>query len=133
MIPRLLLITLVFVTVPAFRVSAEQSLDSHISAAELLARIQAGSAPAIVDVRSRGEFDAGHLPGAVHLPFWAVFFRTSEVPAPKHEPVVVYCAHGPRAGLAKAALRLSGYQQVLYLEGHMSAWKKAGLPVERAP
>ena len=50
MIPRLLLIAVVFVTVPACRVNAEQSLDSHISAAELLARIQAGSAPAIVDV-----------------------------------------------------------------------------------
>jgi rhodanese-related sulfurtransferase len=133
MIPRLLLIGVILVTVPACRVNAEQTPDSHISAAELLARIQAGTAPAIVDVRSRGEFDAGHLPGALHLPFWAVFFRASEVPASKHEPVVVYCAHGPRAGLAKAALRLSGYQRVLYLEGHMSAWKKAGLALEMAP
>ena len=52
------------------------------------------------------------------------------VPTPPDEPVVVYCEHGPRAGLAKAALRAAGFREVLYLEGHMSGWKRAELPQE---
>jgi rhodanese-related sulfurtransferase len=43
---------------------------------------------------------------------------------------VLYCAHGPRAGIAKFALKLSGFDNIVYLEGHMSAWKAAKLPVE---
>jgi rhodanese-related sulfurtransferase len=133
MMCRLLLIAVIFMTVPVSRVSADQEPVSHVTAAELLAQIQTGTAPLIVDVRSRSEFDAGHVPGALYMPFWAVLFRSPEIPVRHGEPIVVYCAHGPRAGFAKAALRLSGYKRVLYLEGHMSAWKKAGLPQEMTP
>ena len=49
------------------------------------------------------------------------------------QPVVVYCQHGPRAVIAKFALRLAGHTDVRYLEGHMSGWEKTGLPLETAP
>ncbi|MFZ0256263.1 MAG: rhodanese-like domain-containing protein [Gammaproteobacteria bacterium] len=103
---------------------------SAIKPSELFRQIESGTAPTIVDVRSRWEFEKGHVPGALHIPFWAAFMRSSEIPTLHQEPVIVYCAHGPRAGFAKAALRLSGFDRVFYLEGHMSGWKKAGLPLE---
>ena len=104
--------------------------ESHISAQELLARIAAGTAPTIVDVRSSSEFERGHVPGAIHIPFWAAYARASQIPTSPDQPVVIYCAHGPRAGLAKAALRSAGYRDVIYLEGHMTGWQRAGLPEE---
>ena len=67
------------------------------------------------------------------MPFWAVFARTSEIPAREEEPLVVYCAHGPRAGFAKLALRLSGFKRIMYLDGHRSGWERAGLPLEVTP
>jgi rhodanese-related sulfurtransferase len=109
-------------------VRADDTYGSHIEPSELLRLIEAGHAPTVIDVRTRREFDAGHVPGALHIPFWAVLGRASEVPTPRDSPIVLYCAHGPRAGFAKAAFRLSGFEQILYLEGHMSGWKKAGLP-----
>ncbi len=114
-------------------VNAAEDQVSHISPTELSALIQAGSAPVIIDVRSRAEYEGGHVPGAVHVPFWAAYGRAAEIPAPPDAPLVVYCAHGPRAGLAKLALRLSGFKRIMYLEGHMSGWKKAGFPLEVAP
>ena len=39
----------------------------------------------------------------------------------------------PRAGIGKAALSLEGFTQIRYLQGHMSGWYKAELPVERSP
>jgi rhodanese-related sulfurtransferase len=107
-----------------------RAAESHISSADLLRAIETGGAPAIVDVRSGREFAKGHVPGALHIPFWAMLPRSSEIPTPPDEAVVVYCEHGPRAGLAKAALRAAGFRKVLYLEGHMSGWKRAGLPQE---
>jgi rhodanese-related sulfurtransferase len=42
----------------------------------------------------------------------------------------MYCEHGPRAGIAKLALSLSGFENISYLDGHMTAWRKSGLPIE---
>jgi rhodanese-related sulfurtransferase len=79
------------------------------SRAELVSRIEAGTPPPILDVRS-----------------------SDEVPSREGEPLVVYCEHGPRAGLARAGLWLASAGEVRFLEGHMTAWKADGLPVESA-
>jgi rhodanese-related sulfurtransferase len=94
----------------------------------LLAAIQSGRAPVIVDVRTRWEYDRGHVPGAIHVPFYVLLVNRDEIPGPRDEPVVVYCEHGPRAGVAKLALRLAGFTDVRYLDGHMSGWKERRLP-----
>jgi rhodanese-related sulfurtransferase len=103
---------------------------SHITGTTLLARIEAGTAPTILDVRSRREFLNGHVPGALHIPFWTVLTRLSAIPTSPADPVVVYCGHGPRAYIAGAALRVSGFRRVVYLEGHMMKWRQAGLRLE---
>lgn len=102
--------------------------DTHITGKQLAALIAEGNPPAIIDVRSTAEFRKGHVPGAIHMPFWLSFARADELTIPRNQPVVVYCAHGPRAGVAKFALKRNGFTHVLYLEGHMSAWHRAGLP-----
>ena len=102
---------------------------SHITPEQLLALIESDHPPLIIDVRSQGEYDAAHVPGATHIPFYAVFPRRSEISSAK-EPVVVYCEHGPRAGIAKLQLWAAGFHDVRYLEGHMAKWKARGLPVE---
>ena len=104
--------------------------DHAISPAALLDRITRGNAPAVLDVRSPAEFAAGHVPGAVNVPFTSVL-GGSDVNAPKREALVVYCGHGPRAWLAGEALRWRGYVRILYMRGHMAAWRRAGLREER--
>jgi len=102
----------------------------RVSPEDLYASIRLGTAPTIVDVRTASEYDAGHVPGAVHVPFYSVWRDSSSIPPSKTEPVVVYCAHGPRAGLAKFGLWAAGFQDVRYLDGHMAGWEKRGLPLE---
>jgi rhodanese-related sulfurtransferase len=105
--------------------------EEAISPAALLDRIGRGEAPAVLDVRSPGEFAAGHVPGAVNVPFTSVLAGSDDVRALKSQTVVVYCGHGPRAWLAGEALRWRGYARVTYLRGHMAAWRRAGLREER--
>ncbi len=102
----------------------------HMTQDQLLASIEQGTAPIIVDVRSQSEYESGHVPGALHLPFYAMWTRHSEIKGKPEDPVVLYCEHGPRAGIAKFALWTLGHEQILYLEGHMSGWKDRGLPME---
>lgn len=109
---------------------ASAAMPDRVMPDALLAAIDTGTAPVIVDVRTSREFEAGHVPGAIHVPFYTLLVRQDDVPGPRDRPVVVYCEHGPRAGVARLALRLAGFTDVRYLDGHMAGWKRRGLPVE---
>jgi rhodanese-related sulfurtransferase len=102
-----------------------------MTAEDLIARMRAGTAPAILDVRSAREFAAGHVPGAVHIPFWRVSARIADIPARPADELVVYWGHGPRARIAGRALRRHGFTRFVYLAGHFSAWRRGGRPEER--
>ena len=93
-------------------------------------QIAAGVAPAIVDVRSANEYEDGHVPGAIHLPFWQVGRKWQKLASMRELPVVVYCGHGPRAYMAGAALKRRGFSHVVYLAGHMKKWREMKLPLE---
>ncbi len=107
-----------------------QAADQKISGTELAKLIEVGQTPLILDTRSSWEYNRGHVPGARHFPFWLSLFRADDLDYPRGDTVVVYCEHGPRASLARFALERSGFQRVVYLQGHMSGWKKAGFPIE---
>lgn len=103
---------------------------ADMKASELLQRL-AQTPPVLLDVRSAAEFAAGHIPGSINIPFWAVPWRAGELAVQPDDPIVVYCGHGPRAGLACAALRARGFTRIACLAGHWAEWREAGYPVER--
>ncbi len=84
------------------------------------ARRVIASGGVLVDVRSPGEYAAGHIDGAVNLPVDQVTARPDRV-GPKQRPVIVYCASGMRSAAAARALKAAGYQDVRNL-GAMSNW-----------
>jgi rhodanese-related sulfurtransferase len=105
--------------------------DRPIPVRKLLERIDRGAQPYILDVRSEREFRAGHVPGAVNIPFTRLLSHTDDVPGNAGEELIVYCGHGPRAYIAASALRARGRKQIVYLRGHWAAWQNAGLREER--
>jgi rhodanese-related sulfurtransferase len=101
-----------------------------ITAEALLNRITSGTAPVILDVRSRAEYARGHVPGARHVPFWQVSRHLDEIAAFRDVEVVIYCGHGPRAHVAGRVLRRKGFTRIAYLAGHFSEWRSRGLREE---
>ena len=104
--------------------------SSAIEPEQLHRRIDRGEAPLILDVRTSWEYHRGHLPGAVHVPFWRIPEQAAEL-AHGADETVLLCGHGPRAWMAGVALRLAGHRGVRFLRGHMREWARRGLPVER--
>jgi phage shock protein E len=102
---------------------------NDVSAQTLNDQIRAGTPPLILDVRSQREFVEGHIPGAIHIPFWRVPAKSRTLSEFMDKPIVVYCGHGPRAYLAGAALRRHGFRHVAYLTGHMKEWRTMKLPL----
>jgi len=74
----------------------------------------------LVDVRSREEFAAGHLPGAVNVPVAELEGREGELGA-KDRALVVYCRSGNRSARAAGILARGGFREVHNL-GAMSRW-----------
>lgn len=107
--------------------------STKIVRSELQKKLLENQAPLIVDVRSTGEYNAGHIPGAIHIPFYAIASGLEMLALPKGKPVVLYCEHGPRAGLAGISLYFQDFEKVFSLEGHMHGWRENGLPVEVGP
>jgi rhodanese-related sulfurtransferase len=103
---------------------------TSITRDELLTLMRDGTAPLIVDVRSQGEYGRDHVPGAMHISFYSMDSGLREIGFSKKDPVVLYCEHGPRSGIAGFTLKVLGYEQVYSLEGHMKGWRKNGFPVE---
>jgi len=93
---------------------------------DLLQRIKACKSLAVVDVRTGGEFNSGHIPGAIHAPLLKILLRLAQLPADKNTELVVTCELGPRAQFAKWLLGVIGYRNVSLLEGHMASWRQAG-------
>ena len=122
-----------FLSLLAFLLQAcSTSNETHIKQAELLSLLQSEQAPPIiVDVRSSSEYNTGHIPHAQHIPFWQSFTTDALDNSEKQEDVILYCEHGPRAGIAKFAYYMAGFKKIRYVEGHMTAWRKAGLPMEQ--
>jgi len=109
----------------------EVDTDAPITAVDLLGRIDRGDTLRILDVRSEGEYAAGHVPGAVNIPFTQVHSRMKDVPGTAEDQLILYCGHGPRAYIAATALRHGGRARIAYLSGHWAAWQDAGLRIER--
>jgi rhodanese-related sulfurtransferase len=81
----------------------------------------------LLDVREDDEWDAGHVPGAVHLPLGRV---AEVVHRFRGEEVLTLCRSGARSGLAAKALAAGGVN-VHNVQGGMRSWLQAGLPVVR--
>ncbi len=80
----------------------------------------------IVDVRDDDEWSAGRIEGAVHIPLGQLASRVTELdPA---APVVTVCRSGARSAQAARLLHVSG-RSAHDLEGGLTAWAEAGLPV----
>lgn len=105
--------------------------EASIAPEDLAALLIRGDRPPVLDVRSDGEFAAGHVPGAVNVPFNHVRARLADVPGRGDEVLYVYCGHGPRAHLAAAALRKVGRSRIVFVSGHYAGWQRAGLRIER--
>ena len=76
----------------------------------------------LLDVREQGEYDSGHIKGAVLLPLGTITADTAAMAIEnKDTPVLVYCRSGNRSKKASAALAKLGYKNI-YEIGGITSW-----------
>lgn len=85
----------------------------------------------VLDIREKDAFEAGHVPGARHLPRGQLELRVNtELPDPTAR-ILTVCEFGKISTLAAATLRELGYGRAVALDGGMKAWREGDFPLER--
>jgi phage shock protein E len=76
----------------------------------------------IIDVRTKGEFQSGHIKGSKNIPLQSLQNNMKKIK--KDKPVITCCASGMRSGSAKSMLKANGFSEVYNGGGWMSLRNK---------
>jgi glyoxylase-like metal-dependent hydrolase (beta-lactamase superfamily II)/rhodanese-related sulfurtransferase len=104
---------------------------AFISLAELNVRIaNGGDSLFVLDVREKDAYNAGHVPGARHIPRGQLELRVNDELRDPTTRIVAVCEFGKISTLAAATLRELGFLRATALDGGMKAWRESGFPIE---
>jgi rhodanese-related sulfurtransferase len=85
----------------------------------------------VLDVRTKREFDAGHIAGAINIDLNSPDFEKKVAELDKSKTYLVHCAGGVRSAQACVKLDKLAFTNLVNLEPGLRAWEKAGKPVEK--
>lgn len=76
----------------------------------------------LLDVRTRGEYNAGFIPGAQNIDIYSADFVDKISKLDKTKCVFVYCLSGSRSKSAASILSKQGFKEIYNLAGGISGW-----------
>jgi rhodanese-related sulfurtransferase len=83
----------------------------------------------LVDLRTRAEFDSGHILDAKHVPQDQLASSAETLKKYKDKVVIACCESGMRSGAAARVLQAQGFTKVVNLKGGLQAWRAENLPL----
>lgn len=85
----------------------------------------------VIDVRTKEEYDAGHIKGALNIDYYNDDFeeKIESQLKDKNKPYILYCRSGMRSLYSAQILEDLGYTNVTNMKGGFLAWQSAGKPV----
>jgi glyoxylase-like metal-dependent hydrolase (beta-lactamase superfamily II)/rhodanese-related sulfurtransferase len=101
-----------------------------IDPAQLAERLDGADPPLVLDVRRGGEFDSGHVPDSLHIPYGELTGRLAELP--RERPIATICKGGKRSGLAASILQREGFAVIHVARGGVGTWQAEGRLIETA-
>ena len=82
----------------------------------------------ILDVRTKGEYDSGHIYSATLIPVTDLQTRIGELASHVNDEILVYCGSGGRSKTASGILDSNDFTKVYNMLGGIAAWNSAGYP-----
>ena len=90
----------------------EKTMYEQITPQEAKKIMDSGEEHIILDTREQDEFDEGHIPGAILIPYTEIEERSEEMLPDKDAQILVYCRSGRRSKIASESLSKLGYTNV---------------------
>ncbi len=108
--------------------SSRHSISAKLSVKEFADKIKELPTAQIVDVRTPGEFEKGHLVNAKNVDWSGSDFDEQISTLDKSLPVFVYCLSGGRSSSAVNQMQAAGFKEVYEMDGGILKWRAANLP-----
>ncbi|MGA3564527.1 rhodanese-like domain-containing protein [Melissospora conviva] len=108
------------------------SSNATIDPTALRELLDTGNGVRVLDVRTPGEFESAHIPGAYNVPLDLLKEHRAELRAHLDDDIVLVCHSGARATQAGQSLAQAGLPHLKVLAGGMLAWRNSGAPVNEA-
>ncbi len=90
----------------------EKTMYQQITAEEAKKIMDSGEEHIVLDTREQDEFDEGHIPGAILIPYTEIENKAEEMLPDKDKLLLVYCRSGRRSKIASESLAKLGYTNV---------------------
>ena len=103
----------------------------HLGPAAVQEALRSDPTAVLIDVRTPGEFQGGHLAGARNLELDRLEALAPQALPDKSAHLVVYCHSGNRSSFAVTILQRMGYTNLVNMTGGIAAWAQQGLPIVR--
>jgi len=106
-------------------ISQEIEHEANLITVEELARhLEDSSELLLLDVRTKEEYEEGHLPGARNMDFLSEDFLMQVEQLPKDQAIYIYCRSGNRSAKAADLMRKAGFRQLYDMEGGYLKWEE---------
>jgi hydroxyacylglutathione hydrolase len=100
----------------------------RIGALDLRRRMDGDSRLQVLDVRERPEWEAGHIPGSIHVPYHDIHGIPDSIDVAR--PVAVICSSGTRSAVAASLVKRYGASDVSHIaDGGVGTWREHGYPI----
>lgn len=103
--------------------------SQQIEPQALLKLLDEQRAPLLLDVRSKQEYQQGHINGAINISYDLLTEKSGLIDADKDQEIIIYCRSGRRAQVAYQTLQQKGFTQLIMLQGHMNLWQQRQYPL----
>jgi rhodanese-related sulfurtransferase len=111
----------------AYEISKARSGGQAVGPADAVRLLNQGAV--LVDVRTKAEFDGGHIIDARHVPQDEIAGAGESLKKFKDKVVITCCESGMRSGAAARVLQAQGFTKVVNLRGGLQAWRADSLPL----
>ena len=111
----------------AYEISKARSGGQAVGPADAVRLLNQGAV--LVDVRTKAEFDGGHIIDARHVPQDEIAGAGETLKKFKDKVVITCCESGMRSGAAARVLQAQGFTKVVNLRGGLQAWRADSLPL----
>lgn len=108
--------------------SNSQSSGGNINVADFAKKLEEHPEITLIDVRTPGEYDKGHLSNAVNIDWNSAEFAGKMESFDKEKPIMLYCLSGGRSGSAMIKLKEMGFKEVYNMEGGIMKWRAGNMP-----
>jgi rhodanese-related sulfurtransferase len=122
------IVSVLLVSMFALTACSSSSGATDLGAADFQAK-SAEAGVVLLDVRTAGEFAAGHIEGALNIDVEGMTFEGEIKNLDPSKTYAIYCQSGRRSRIAAETLTNAGFTQLFNLDEGIASWTNAGLPV----